>query len=42
MVGFKVNRAKTEVVPTGEVDKLVELANLLCCIGSLPMTFFFY
>ena len=41
MTGLKVNRAKSEVVPTGEVDNLVEFANILCCIGSLPMTFFF-
>ena len=37
--GLKVNLAKSEIVPVGEVENLRVLADILCCqIGSLPMS----
>ncbi len=38
--GLKVNLAKSEIVPVGEVENLRVLADILCCrIGSLPMSY---
>uniref|UniRef100_A0A2N9GZQ1 Reverse transcriptase domain-containing protein n=1 Tax=Fagus sylvatica TaxID=28930 RepID=A0A2N9GZQ1_FAGSY len=47
MTGFeattslKVNLAKNEIVPVGDVENLQVLADILCCrISSLPMSYF--
>ena len=38
--GLKVNIEKIEIVPVGEVNNLVALANILQCRGgSLPMKY---
>ena len=38
--GLKVNVGKSEIVPVGEVNNLVALANILHCkVGSLPMKY---
>ena len=40
VTGLKVNMAKSEMVPIGEVNGLNALADLLYChIGSLPMQY---
>ena len=40
VTGLKVNLAKSEMVPVGEVGNLQVLADILCCrIGKLPMTY---
>ena len=40
VTGLKVNMAKSEMVPVGEVGNLQVLADILCCrIGELPMTY---
>ena len=39
-IGLKVNLAKSEIVPVGDVENLQVLADILCCrIGSLPMNY---
>ena len=39
-MGLKVNVAKSEIVPIGEVSNIQTLANILKCrVGSLPMTY---
>ena len=38
--GLRVNLAKSEIVPVGEVVNIWVLADILCCrIGSLPMSY---
>ena len=38
--GLKVNVGKSEIVPVGEVNNLIELASILQCrAGSLPMKY---
>ena len=40
MSGLKINLTKSEIIPIGPVNNLVELASELGCnIGSLPMTY---
>ena len=40
MIGLKVNVAKSEMVPIGEVNNLHALAEILGCrVGALPMTY---
>uniref|UniRef100_A0A2N9HNB3 Reverse transcriptase domain-containing protein n=1 Tax=Fagus sylvatica TaxID=28930 RepID=A0A2N9HNB3_FAGSY len=40
ITGLRVNLAKSEMVPVGEVDSMQPLADLLCCrIGVLPMLY---
>ena len=40
MTGLKVNVAKSEIVPIGEVNNMQALAEFLGCrIGTLPMTY---
>ena len=39
MIGLKVNIAKSEMVPIGEVNNVHALAEILGCrVGALPMT----
>ena len=39
-IGLKVNLAKSEIVPVGDVENLQVLADILCCrISSLPMSY---
>ena len=38
--GLKVNIRKSEIVPVGEVNNIVTLANILQCrVGKLPMKY---
>ena len=40
MTGLKVNVAKSELVPIGEVNSVHVLAEILGCrVGALPMTY---
>ena len=40
VTGLRVNMAKSEMVPVGEVDNIARLADSLDCrIGSLPLTY---
>ena len=40
MTGLKVNVAKSEMVPIGEVNNMHALAEILGCrVGALPMTY---
>ena len=39
-IGLRVNLAKSEMVPIGNVGNLAVLADILCCrISQLPMTY---
>jgi hypothetical protein len=41
VTSLRVNMAKSEMVPVGEVQNIVELADSLCChIGGLPLSYF--
>uniref|UniRef100_A0A2N9G1S1 Reverse transcriptase domain-containing protein n=1 Tax=Fagus sylvatica TaxID=28930 RepID=A0A2N9G1S1_FAGSY len=40
VTGLRVNMAKSEMVPVGEVQNIAELADSLCChIGGLPLSY---
>uniref|UniRef100_A0A2N9HCX4 Reverse transcriptase domain-containing protein n=1 Tax=Fagus sylvatica TaxID=28930 RepID=A0A2N9HCX4_FAGSY len=40
VTGLRVNMAKSEMVPVGEVQNIAELAESLCChIGGLPLSY---
>ena len=40
MIGLQVNLGKSEMVPMGEVEKVLELVNLLYCkVRSFLMTY---
>ena len=40
VTGLRVNMAKSEMVPVGEVQNISELADSLCChIGGLPLSY---